>query len=115
MSQMNFLPRHNGTEHLPLVPNIEITDPEARNNLLLLEWEGDSLSAVCLPNRPAIFISKKCANSPEGLAWTQALVEAVLVEWDAARAEWSEAEYQEHAADAFAAEMESLDAWEVLP
>ncbi len=75
--------RSNGYDHLPLVPGIEITDPEVRNRLLLLSWEGEApASTGPLPHGPSVYHSaQQCAaqvNQPAGLAWVAALTKAVV-------------------------------------
>lgn len=63
----------NGTDHLPFVPRLpeRLDDPYLRAELLLLDWEGDSPSSVC-----GVLLSKRCANSETGLAFTASLVKA---------------------------------------
>lgn len=48
-----------------------MTDPRVRNELLLIEWEGETPSTVA-----HVHFSKKCANSEIGLGFTAALVKA---------------------------------------
>lgn len=74
----------NGFDHLPLT-NIEITDPRARNLLLLAAWEGETPSSIPLPHGASIFLSKRCSDSPIGLAYTTALVRAAVIEHTEAR------------------------------
>jgi hypothetical protein len=46
--------------------------------------EGEHSQAVCTPHGNVRF-SKRCANSPEGLAFTRALLAAAVREWPARR------------------------------
>ena len=64
----------NGLEHLPLVANVATADLD-RNHLLLLEWEGEAPSSI-----GGVHISKRCADSPIGLAFTASLVQAATEE-----------------------------------
>jgi hypothetical protein len=74
----------NGTDWLPLVPDITdvIADPRVRASLLLLDWEGASpASTGPLPYGPPVLFSKRCSDSVEGRGFSAALVNAASSEW----------------------------------
>ncbi len=76
----------NGFDHLPLMAIV--LSPQARNALLLLEWEGESpASTGPLPYGPSVLHSaQKCAareNQPVGLEWVAALTHAAEKAWAA--------------------------------
>lgn len=76
----------NGTESLAvskIFKTDHVADPEFRNWLLLLDWEGCApASTGPLPHGVSVYHdAQKCAdpaNAPIGLAWVKALTSAVV-------------------------------------
>ena len=68
-------------DHLPLVPGVgeNLSNPHLRNHLLLRAWEGDVPSSIPTPHG-SVYLSKKCADSPAGLAFVAALIHAAVLE-----------------------------------
>ena len=79
--------RISGENHLLFVPGIGhvIADPHVRSELLMLEWEGASPSSIPLPHGPSVLLSKKCADSPIGLAFTTSVIRAAVLANDEIR------------------------------
>jgi hypothetical protein len=48
--------------------------------------EGEASSSVCAPGGRNVHFSKRCADSPDGLSFTAALVAASLREWQSVTA-----------------------------
>jgi hypothetical protein len=71
----------SGFDHLPLVPGVAdaLILPEVRNKLLLLDWEDEAPSVLSVPGG-SVYVSKKTADSPIGLAFVAALIRSAIRE-----------------------------------